>query len=252
MYIPKNLSKQAAAVAFMALVCTCGKAAFALDEIYSPNVEYRELSLEYNGSRTIDTHSNKNNAQEGEFALEAGLTPWWEVETSLGFSKDPDNANKLDDIEIENRFQFTEPGEYWLDSGMLVAVDFSTQSHISDSVETKLLLQKDFGKFTTIANIGFDQNVGKNSAHTGGPDYVVLANTRYRYNEYFQPGVEIQSDLGQGRELGRFNDQEHYIGPAIYGKLFGHFNYQAGYFFGVSDAAAETAARVLVEYEMHF
>jgi len=226
--------------------------AFALDEIYSPNVEYRELSIEYNGSRTFDTHSDKNNAQDHEVALEAGLTPRWEVEVSGGFAKDPDNALKLEDLEIENRFQFFESGENWLDSGMLVAYDFSTISHLSDSVETKLLLQKDFGKITSIANIGFTQNVGKNSGHTGGPDYVLLLNTRYRYNEYFQPGIELQSDFGQGPELGKFNDQEHYIGPAVYGKLFGHFNYQAGYFFGVSDASAQSAARVLVEYEMHF
>src|SRR5208282_4408688 len=115
--------------------------AFALDEIYSPNVEYREISLEYNGSRTFDTNPARNNIQEHEFALEAGLTPRWEVETSAGFAKESEDTFKMEDVEIENRFQFFEAGENWLDSGMLVAYDFSTQGRQSDSLETKLLLQ---------------------------------------------------------------------------------------------------------------
>ncbi len=225
--------------------------AFALDELYSPNVDYRELSLEYSGSRSFDTQSDKNNAQEHGLVIEAGITPRWMVETSAGFAKDPNANAKLSDLEVENRFQLLEAGEYWLDAGILVAYDFSTQSQQPDSVEVKLLLQKDVGRITTMANIGFFEDVGNYSA-PGGADYVVLWNTRYRYNEYFQPGIEMQSDLGQSSMLGHFNGQEHYVGPAVYGRLFGHLRYQAGYFKGISDAASQSAVRMLVEYETHF
>ena len=236
----------------LALLCLLGPTpALALDEIYTPNVEYRELSLEYNGSRTFDTQADKNNAQEHELALEAGIMERWAVDASLGFLQDPESHPVLDHVEIGNRVQFFESGEYWLDAGLLVAYDFSRQGHKPDSVETKLLLQKDFGKITGTVNLGFSQDVGHDSS-VGGPDYVFLGNVRYRYDDYFQPGLEVQSDLGQAQMLGHFSQQEHYVGPALYGRLFDRLTYQAGYFAGVSAAAAQSAARVLVEYEMHF
>ena len=224
--------------------------ALALDKIYSPNVEQGEVSLEYNGSRTFDSHSYKNDAQEHEVALEYGVNSHWEVEGSAGFTKDPDANVRLEDYGIESRFRFFEQGQYWLDSGLLVAFDDATHHADANNLEVKLLLQKDIGRFTNTANIGFDQTVGKNA--TGGPDYVFLWSTRYRYKELVQPGFEIQSDLGEGRTLQRFSEQQHYVGPALYGRILGNLHYETAWLVGVSDASAQSAARVLLEYEMHF
>lgn len=250
----KYLNAGSVSSAFAAVVVVCaGSNAYALDEIYSPNAEYHELSLEYNGSRTFDNEVDKNNAQEHELAIEAGLTPHFTGEISAGFERDPTADNptaKMTDVEIEGRYQFFEPGENWIDSGMLLAYDSATTKQSPDTVEAKLLLQKDIGKITSTANIGFEQSTGPYSA--GGPDFVFLWNTRYRFNINFQPGIEIQSDLGQGSALRYFNQQEHYIGPAVYGEIIPHLKYQAAWLAGASDAASSSAARLLLEYEMHF
>ncbi len=235
-----------------ALAFVVSSPAFALDEIYSPNTEYRELSLEYNGSRTIDNHSDKNNAQGHGIGIEAGVTPRLTLALSGGFAKSRGESTDLEDVEVEGRYQFFEQGENWVDSGLLLAYGFSTQSNEPNTVEAKILLQKDINKVTSTANIGVEQTVGKNSDGTGGPEYVLLWNTRYRYNVYFQPGIELQSEFGQGHTLGHFDEQEHYIGPAVYGKLFNKVKYQAAWLAGVSDAAAQSAARVTLEYEMNF
>lgn len=246
----------AAAIAFSAVFFVVKNS--PADEIYSPNAEYHELSLEYNASRAFDPDPGKNDAVESEVVLEAGITRRLEVEASAVRSKDPGGASHLEAREIEARFQFFEPGEKWLDAGLLAAYSFAAQSDSADSVEVKLLLEKDVGRFTSTANIGFTQDVGTHAEHTSGPDYVFLWNTRYRYSAGFEPGIEIQSDLGHARQLRKFNQQEHYIGPAIYGKLFGPLpsgqaiKYQFAYLFGVSDPAARGVARATVEYEMHF
>ena len=168
------------AVAIASIICIISaNPAFALDEIYSPNAEYREISIEYSGNRSFDNNSAKNNSQGHQISLEAGLTPRLTMEISGVLAKDPDNAIKMEATELEGRYQFFEAGEKWLDSGLLVAYGQSTQSHHPSYLESKLLLQKDVGMFTTTANVGFSQNVGKN-AGSGGADYALLWNTRYR------------------------------------------------------------------------
>lgn len=225
--------------------------AFGLDEIYSPNVEYRELAFEYNGSRTFDSRADRNNDQGHQLIVEAGISPRWMVESSAGFDKSPGAETKLNTIEVESRYQFVEVGEYWLDAGLLTAYAFSTHRQQPDTLEIKLLLQKDIDRITSTVNIGFSEEVGGYSS-PGGADYVLLWNTRYRYSEYVQPGIEIQNDLGQGHSFRRFNQQQDYAGPTVYGRLYGRLKYQVGYLFGISNAAVHNAARVLVEYETHF
>lgn len=150
-----------------AIFCTgvftvfCSTPSWALDEIYSPNVEQGEVSLEYNGSRTFDNNSAKNDAQEHEIALEYGVNSRWEVEGSAGFTRDPAANVELEDVEVENRVQFFEQGQYWLDLGLLVAFDDATHHGDANNLEVKLLMQKDIGRFTNTANIGFDQAVEK-------------------------------------------------------------------------------------------
>lgn len=243
----KNIVASIAVILFS----TSTAPAFAIDKIYSPNVTKGELEIEYGGSTTFDKEKDKNNLQSHETEFEYGLTDRIQLELNGSFEKRPDESIKSHAVGFGGRYQFFEQGENWLDSGLLLTYNRATHPDMDpDSIEVKLLLEKQWGQFLHRANIGIEQEVGAHA--TGGPDRVFLWNSRYRFDSHFEPGFEIQSDFGKANETHNFNQQEHYIGPAIYGQVIPGLKYEAAYYFGVSDTASTGAARVLLEYEMFF
>jgi hypothetical protein len=224
--------------------------AFAIDEIYSPIAEPGELSLEYNGNNTFDHHHDKNNVAEQETELEWGVNNFWVTSLTGDYEKAPDESWKMSAVEWENRFQFLPQGEYWLDVGGLVSYQHAVQNDEPDDLELKLLLQKDSGMFTHILNVGIEQDIGTHA--NPAPDRSFAWSTRYRMNQYVQPGFEIQSDLGTAGANDRWQNQQHYIGPALYGEIIPNLKYALAVYSGISQAAAQYAGRLQLEYEMHF
>ncbi len=225
--------------------------AFALDKIYSPYVTKGEWEVEYRGSSTFDSNHDKNGIQSHQTALGYSPTDYWATELYSNFVRDPESTFHMEGLEWENRFQLTEPGKYWMDFGLLASYIYAHERTNADALETKLLVEKDIGKFINIANIGFEQEVGSH-AHSG-PDFELLANSRYKYSPYLQPGIELQSNLGTAQARRHFENQEYYLGPAIYGQLplqgLSKLKYELAYLAGLTDATSQSAIRLLVEYE---
>lgn len=232
------------------IISACAQAAWAIDKIDSPNVEKGELDFEYSGYRTSDGNGKKDNLQDTEALVAYAPTDRWEVDVGGFFSKEPDQSFRADGVLLENFFQFFEKGSQWVDSGVMIAYNGSTRSDLPSTIETKLLLEKDIGKFTNIADIGLAQTIGPHTS--GGPDSVFQWNTQYAIDDTFAPGFEIQSDFGKTNQGISFNKEQHYIGPAIYGTVLDHFHYEAAYLAGVSSAASSSAVRFLFQYQTHF
>lgn len=226
--------------------------AFALDgKVYSPQVVKGEAELEYAGTDTFDNNRDKNNIQEHQFSVGYGVTDFWAAEIYFAeFQRSPDQPFNYSGNEFENIFQFWPIGEYWVDAGMLASYHLSSRKDTSDSIELKLLLQKDFGKFTGLFNFGGERDVGSQAAP--GTDLSSAINVRYRWLSYFEPGIELQSDYGNTTEPASFRTQEHYLGPIAYGKIVPGLKYEIGYFAGISQAASSSAMRLKLEYEMYF
>lgn len=224
--------------------------AFATKKVYSPLVEQGELEFEWRGGYEIDESDSKDGKQKQKYALGYGATDWWFTELYGEIEREP-NQNEFDftAIEWENRFQLTEQGQYWLDVGLYFAYETTVKDKTADKIEGKILLEKSIGDFTHTANIIFEQQIG------GGAEDEIESGlawaSRYRWTQYFEPGVEWYSNFGELKEHQAYAQQKHQVGPAFYGKI-GSVKYDIGYLFGLTDSAPEGTLKWILEYERHF
>ena len=238
--------------AFSLALTMAANPALALDgKVYSPQVVKGEAEIEYAGTRTFDSDKEKNDIQENQFSIGYGVTDYWAPEFYFAtFERGPGQPQDFTATEFENRFQFWPIGEHWVDAGLLASYHFAAKKDDADSVELKLLLQKDIGKFTALANLGGEREVGSHAS--GGNELSSAFNVRYRWLSYLEPGIEMQSDYGTWGDHLNFNQQEHYLGPVLYGRLMPGLKYEVGYYAGLSSTAASSAMRFKLEYEMFF
>ena len=248
--ITKKTSFNSAVMAMIFFFCLLGITpnAHATKKVYSPIVEGGELEIETRGSYDFDHRSSKNGKQKQKYAVGYGVTDRWFTELYGEIEKGATASEfEFTALEWENRYQLTEQGQYWVDVGLYFEYEVSFEDDHADKIEGKLLLEKEIGKFTHTTNIIFEKQVGGDSEKEteGG----LAWGSRYRWQEYFEPGFEIHSEFGELNESKSFNEQEHLGGPVFYGKI-GHFKYNVGYLFGISDDAVDGKLKWIIEYEI--
>ncbi len=254
--IDKNVSlfgflKAGSSAAVLALmIFGMASPAHATKKVYTPYVEKGELELEYKGGVT---HDDDNEGQDGKWIQKLGIgygftdRIFLEVAGEVENEGDDDNT-EFTAVEFEGKFMLTEPGEYWLDTGLLAEYEINANDG-PDKAEAKLLLAKSVGKFSHAANIILEREVGDDASDE--TEAGLAWSTRYNHAPAFEPGFELHSNFGALSEHEDFEDQDHRLGPVVYGKL-GSVKYDVGYLFGLSDAAPDGTLKAILEYEWHF
>ena len=213
-----------------------------------PGVEYgeREIELRYGSA----TRFGEPRASAAPLAFGYGATPWWFTEVYAKFKREGGHA-RYDAVEWENKFQLTEPGERFVDVGLLV--EFEVPRLRAEGYELRIgpLLQKDFDRVQVNFNPLLERHF-RADEHAGtalGYQWQV----KYRWRPEFEFGAQGFGDVGPWNSWLPAREQAHVLGPALFGKapLGGRqaIKYNAALLFKGSSAAPQRTLRAQLEYE---
>ena len=167
------------------------------------------------------------------------------------FNRENGQSTRFDAFEWENKFQLTEPGQYFLDLGFLVEIEFPHERAEGYELRIGPLLQKDFGQIQVNFNPLLERRLHSDEPQT--TEFGYQWQIKYRWRPEFEFGAQGFGEVGKWNDWSPGREQEHILGPAIFGKLaLGGRNvlrYNAAVLFKASSAAPDHTLRAQLEYE---
>jgi hypothetical protein len=219
-------------------------------KVYLPAVVQGEVELELRGG--FQRWRDHDDDRERQFVADVGyaFTSWWKSELAVGVTRLPGTSSRLDEIEWENIFELTEPGQYWVDLGLFaeLARDHAEGRNV---VAIGPMFQKEFYRLQANANLLFERQLGAHAEPGAEIDYAWQL--KWRGNPHFEPGVQGFGTIGRTNDFAR--ETEHKIGPAFFSQaVLGARNkikFDAAVLFGLNRNSPDTTVRFNLEYEIY-
>jgi len=220
--------------------------------VYSPNVVKGETEVEYRGFYDRDSHEELNTNQQHALSVAHTFTDYWSSELYAWFENVPGESLEHEAWEWENRFQLTEPGQYWADFGFLAEYEHPAHDGTKE-VALAPIIEKTMGPWVATGNLFFERQFGGDA--TSGLVLAYAARLKYLMNAKLEPAIEVFGEPGAIDDMSRVNGQEHWIGPALYGEFkTGHkqkLSYSTALLKGVTSASSDWRLVLRLEYEFY-
>ncbi|GAB1232670.1 hypothetical protein [Ferrigenium sp. UT5] len=222
------------------------------DYVFTPAVEYgeRELDVKFGSARQPDG----SDKQVGSFGFGYGVSETWFTEIYLK-REIVSTAENLTVVEWENKFQFTDTGQYPVDIGFITELEAPLSSNAPWELKLGPLFQTEFGKLQLNGNLLLERAFGKadESGESFGTNLGYQWQAKYRWQPILEFGVQGFGEMGKWNDWNKRIDQNHRIGPAIFGKFALRnrqaIKYNTAWLLGASNAAPNHTFRMQVEYE---
>ena len=224
------------------------------DYVRTPAIEYgeREIDFKMGSAKARDADGGeRESAASAGFGY--GVSQSWFVEAYVKYHRLPGEKTKYDAFEVENKFQLTEPNQYFVDVGLFAELEVPRDRNEGYELAFGPLFQFDTGPVRWNANVVFKKVLRSKEEGEHPLELGYQLQARYPVARYFDVGVQALGDMGKWNHWEPKDEQSHRIGPAIFGKvkLGGReaIVYNAALLFGASDGAPRQTFRLQAEYE---
>lgn len=224
------------------------------DYVYTPTVEQGEKEIDFKfGSAKLPSGDT---SQVASLGLGYGASEHWFTEVYLK-TEHEGATPRLNILEWENKFQLTEPGKYPLDIGLITEFEFPVNRQgATNEFKIGPLFQTEFDKLQLNGNLLFERKFGGAADSDDAPHTTVFQyqwQAKYRWKEEFEFGLQGMGELGEWNHWAPHDEQEHKLGPAIFGKIsLGNqqaMRYNAAWLIGTTNATPDNTFRMQLEYE---
>jgi hypothetical protein len=238
-----------AAAALCLLLLPALSMAEANDYVHTPTVEEGEKEIDFKWG--VEKHKGEPSGTATSIGFGWGATSWWFTELYGKWHREPGEQAGFDAVEWENKFQLTETGKYPVDVGFLLEIERPKDRSEGYEVTYGPLFQKEWGPIQGNLNLLWQKHVRATEPFATELHYQMQL--KYRQSEKFEWGAQAFGNLGQWDHWAPSSEQEHQVGPAIFGKVRLEskraITYNAALLFGTNNASPRRAVRVQAEYE---
>ncbi|TAN02494.1 MAG: hypothetical protein EPN36_16895 [Rhodanobacteraceae bacterium] len=212
--------------------------------VYSPHINQGQSEIELRGFYTSDGRPAFDGLAASELSFSHAFTGWWKPEIYVAeYAKNPGESEGLKGNEFENTFQFTQPGQYWVDVGFLASLELPITKGEKDRLEFGPLFEKTDGRFDHRLNLIWEKEIGAGASRHY--EFRYSYSGTYALSAAFQPGIEF---------YGRPDDHAYQIGPVVRGEWHvpgttSNLEYRIGLLQGINDDAPRRTWLAQIEYE---
>lgn len=234
------------------VVSLFGSFAFAgpASKVYTPIVEMGETEIEIYGGYASDDGRGET---EYKLGVGHGMTQRWFSEIELEWEREQSGPVDYRGWEWVNIFQLTEQGEYIVDLGFFTELKFPDEHDDANAIEFGPMFQKEIGPTTYNLNLIWVRDYGHQADDNTEFEYTFQA--RVKGDPVLEYGFQAFGEMGDWSDMPAAGDQEHKLGPAIFGEMpAGGKNkiaYDAAFLLGATDDTADYTVRFEIEYEMY-
>jgi hypothetical protein len=219
------------------------------DYVATPIVEAGEREVDFKVGRAAGAGGRHDAAASLGFGY--GASERWFTEVYLKYKDENSAGGKFDAVEWENKLQLTETGKYPVDLGVLLEIEHPQDHAEGWEVRWGPLLQTEFGKWQLNLNLFLQRNYRAELPST--MQFLYQWQTKYRWRKELEFGIQGFGETGSWHDWLPRDEQNHRIGPALFGKFGiggGHqLEYNVAWLFGASRAAPAHTLRAQLEFE---